>query len=324
MVLQESFIGALLPTLSGRSVTGNPQVWYTGSAVDQHVHEHGVVFARIRERGLDGNDPSLAYFEWSAADAFDADGKPITPETLDESVLADRDAWARANPGLGVRISEEHIENERRSMAARTFAVERLGVGDYPPTDAGALTVLDLTSWDSLADPDSRIAGSAWFALDVRPDRSAAAIAAAGQRPDGRAHVEIVDHGRGTGWVVERLREVVERQGAAAVVYDAAGPAASLAAELEASGVPVTSVSATDHARACGLIFDRVDQETLRHLGTSELRAAIHGAAQRPLGDAWAWSRKNSTVDISPLVAATLALWAAATIEVSSGWGVAA
>jgi len=30
------------------------------------------------------------------------------------------------------------------------------------------------------------------------------------------------------------------------------------------------------------------------------------------MGDgAWAWSRKNSMADISPLVAATLALWAA-------------
>ena len=35
----------------------------------------------------------------------------------------------------------------------------------------------------------------------------------------------------------------------------------------------------------------------------------MKGATKRPLGDAWAWSRKNSTVDISPLVAATLALW---------------
>jgi hypothetical protein len=29
------------------------------------------------------------------------------------------------------------------------------------------------------------------------------------------------------------------------------------------------------------------------------------------LADAWAWSRKNSATDISPLVASTLALWGA-------------
>ena len=42
------------------------------------------------------------------------------------------------------------------------------------------------------------------------------------------------------------------------------------------------------------------------------LRDAIRGAKSRPLGDQWAWSRKSSSVDISPLVAATLALGAAA------------
>ena len=54
--------GAMLPTVSARP---DAQVLYCGSAVDQQVHEHGAVFARIRERGMKGGDPSLAYFEWS-------------------------------------------------------------------------------------------------------------------------------------------------------------------------------------------------------------------------------------------------------------------
>jgi hypothetical protein len=45
------------------------------------------------------------------------------------------------------------------------------------------------------------------------------------------------------------------------------------------------------------------------------LADAIRGAATRKLGDSWAWSRRNSSVDISPLVASTLALWGAATLE---------
>jgi hypothetical protein len=63
MILPTSSHGALLPTLSARP---NPQVWYTGSAVDQNVHEHGEVLTSIRERGLKQDDPALAYFEWSA------------------------------------------------------------------------------------------------------------------------------------------------------------------------------------------------------------------------------------------------------------------
>jgi hypothetical protein len=75
--------------------------------------------------------------------------------------------------------------------------------------------------------------------------------------------------------------------------------------------VRVDVLSAQDYARACGAFFDTVDQKQLRHLGTTEFRSAIKGAATRPLGDAWAWSRKNSGVDITPLVAGTLALWGA-------------
>jgi hypothetical protein len=62
MVIPEAFLGALMPTLSAMP---NPQLWYTGSAVDQEHMEHGVVFARVRERALQGEDPSLAYFGWS-------------------------------------------------------------------------------------------------------------------------------------------------------------------------------------------------------------------------------------------------------------------
>ncbi len=66
MILPEAAHGALLPTLAARP---NSQVWYTGSAVDRFVHEHGVVLARVRQRGLAGDDPSLAYFEWSLSAA---------------------------------------------------------------------------------------------------------------------------------------------------------------------------------------------------------------------------------------------------------------
>jgi hypothetical protein len=53
-------------------------------------------------------------------------------------------------------------------------------------------------------------------------------------------------------------------------------------------------------------LVDIVAEENFAHLGSQELRDAVLGAAQRPVGDAWAWSRKNSSVNIAPLVAVTL------------------
>jgi hypothetical protein len=310
MFLSAHSHGALLPTLSARP---NPQVWYTGSAVDQLIHDDGVVFARVRERGLAGGDPSLVYFEWSAD--FDA------PDELEESNALDEALWARANPGLGIRIDPEHVAYEQRSMDDRTFAVERLGVGDWPET-TGLETIIDIDLWNSLSDTSSKIAGPVVFAFDVSPSRAAATISASGVREDGLAHVETVEQGRGTGWIVPRLVELVGKHEAAKVICDAVGPAAALIPELEKNEVAVETVTAQDYGRACGGFFDAVERRTVKHLGTPEIRSAIKGAATRPLGDAWAWSRKNSGVDITPLVAATLALWGAATAKAPpSGWG---
>jgi phage terminase large subunit-like protein len=94
MILPESAHGALLPTLSARP---NPQVWYTGSAVDQNIHEEGIVWSRIRERGIRGGDPALMYVEWSV--------NASSPDEVDQKIASDPEAWAQANPGLGIRIS---------------------------------------------------------------------------------------------------------------------------------------------------------------------------------------------------------------------------
>lgn len=298
MYIPEAMHGALLPTLSARP---NPQVWYTGSAVDRETMDDGVVFARVRERAIRGEDPALAYFGWSPP--FEH------PREVDEESASDPEMWAQANPGLGIRITSDHISREQRSMDPRTFAVERLGVGDWPATDGTAEQPISPEAWKALTDTNSSAGDPVCFAFDVTPDRSAAAIGVAGLRADGLSHVEVVDHRAGTSWIVDRIVALGESHKSGAVICDANGPAASLLPELEQRGVKVVTTNAKEYAQACGLFFDGIDQQTVRHLGTRELLSAIRGVVKRPLGDAWAWSRKNSSVDISPLVAITLARW---------------
>jgi hypothetical protein len=297
MHIPEPMHGALMPTLSAMP---NPQLWYTGSAVDQETMENGVVFARVRERALRASDSTLAYFGWSPAIEH--------PDHVTETQASDPEVWAQGNPGLGIRISAEWIQKEQASMAPRTFAVERLGVGDWPAlTVDGA--VISATTWLSLRDPASKRDGPVWFAFDVPEDRSGAAICAAGRRTDGLFHVEVVEHRPGTDWVVGRLEELERKHQPEAILYDHKAPAASLEKQIENAQVSVKPINSSEHAQACGVLFDAVEQRTVRHLGTAETLTAIKGAVKRPLGDAWAWSRKSSTVDISPLVACTIALW---------------
>jgi hypothetical protein len=302
MILPEVTVGALMPTLSA---VPDPQVWYAGSPVDRLIHDDGFVLARLRRRALAGGDPSLAYYEWSV--------EHDDPDTLDPTLAASPDSWAQANPGLGIRIDPRSIENELRSVDARTFAVERLGIGDWPTE--GEEAVVDLDLWDSLVDSRSLIAGPPVFAFDVSPDRSRASIAAAGLRGDKLVHVELAAQDRGTGWLTSWLPERVERHRAATVVCDGAGPASALVPELERRGVKVRTLATAEYAKACGGFVDSVTEARLRHMGQTELRASLRGASTRTLGDAWAWSRKSSGVDITPLVAATLATWVAADVR---------
>lgn len=297
MIVKEAMVGDMMPTLSARP---NPQVVYTGSAVDRMVHPEGIVFARVRERGVKGDD-RLAYFEWSLGFG--------SPDDVPAGVAADPGAWAEANPAFGIRIDAEFTESERRTMSPRTFAVERLGVGDWPLTDPDAGAVIPLDVWRGLADAGSEpaVGSSVVIAFDVLPDRSAASIAAAGLRGDGLVHGEVVDRREGTGWIVPRLLELKAAHKVSRFVCDGAGPSAGVLEECELARLKVEALGTRDFVRACGGFFDRVANGSFRHLGEGVLEASVRGAVKRPLGDAWAWSRKGS-VDATPLVAVTLAV----------------
>lgn len=299
MILGDEPIAAILPTLSARP---NPQILYGASA---GIGAPSVQLARLRKRALGGDDPSLAYFEWSAQLCHERCNRHCRRH--DDP--ADPQTWAKANPALGIRITADFIARERLAMAATKFAIERLGVGDYP-ADGASWEVISEDAWSALADARSDVVDPVAIAVDTTPDRSATAIAIAGRRADDALHVEVIEHWPGTGWAVERVVELVEKWRPCAVVIDAAGPAGSLIADLETKGVDVVTPSAREVAQACGQLYDAVvDTKTLRHRDQVPLTTALAGASKRDLGGAWAWARKGLSVDISPLVAVTLAAW---------------
>lgn len=303
MDISEKAHGALLPTLSARD---NPQVVYTGSAVDEDVHDNGIVFARVRDRAL-RRESDLAYYEWRPQVPAKENGEEGGPDEVTPELAADPQAWQAANPAHRIRITTEHIAKEQRSMNPRTFAVERLGVGAWPSVNAKPAEI-DLEKWVRCRDEDSVIRDPVVIAYDVRPDRGASAIVAAGWRDDGLPGVEVIDHRAGTGWVTDRLQGLQDSHFPEAIGCDGKSPGAALLGTLKNLGVEVEAWTLDDHARACGVFFDCVENETLRHLGTQDLDNAVRGAAKRSVGDRWLWSRRESQVDITPLVAATLAL----------------
>ena len=294
IVLDEAYeldavaMAALLPTLSARP---NPQLVYASSApmaTSTFLHS-------VRARALtaiETGEPAgrLAFLEWSADPQDD---------------LTSIETWRKANPALGIRITEEFIANELAVMGEnlREFARERLGI---PDGQDGSTNVIPLDAFNQLIDLDSQITSRIVLGLDVSPERSWASVAAAGRRDDGLAHIEVVDRRPGTGWVVERVVEVAKRWGAS-IRVDSASPAASVIPELEALGVDVIEVHLQEMARSCGALLDGVTNHRLRHLDQASLTNAVTGAKKRTVGDVWAWARQSSAVDITPLVAVTLA-----------------
>jgi hypothetical protein len=319
--LPNTSVDALMPTMSARD---NPQLWYGSSAADKNIAPCEQL-ARVRRRGIKGEDPSLFYAEWSIDPhtkecARDAEGV-IT--CTDHDNADDPEAWAKANPALGIRISVEHVARERASMGAKGFGRERLGVGDWPEDDVAKWEVIPEAKWRAVADEHSEAPGKVAFAIHVSPDRSWAAIATAGRRADGLLHVEVVDHRPGTKWVPERAMQLQLRWDPCAWVVDAGSPAGSLIADLEAvkSEQPdgeavkleITKPTHREVGHAFGQMVDGVMPEegepTVRVLPHPALDAAVAGAVTRPLGDAKAWDSKAASVDICPLVAATFAAW---------------
>jgi hypothetical protein len=315
MILPEVFLGATVPTLSARP---NPQICLSGSAPDEEDPAHdGVVLAKRRTRALTSSDPSLAYFEHSAAVGDDPSNED--PATVPASILDDPARWAEANPGLS-RIGLEYIANERRAMSDRQFAVERLSIGKYPDITGAANKVINAAAWAELADSASRIETGHMFAFDVDPGQAWATLSAAGVRGDGLYHAGVVEHQRGIGWVVDSSKGWLERYPNARLVVDPRIDLANLLKELSDASIQPVTTTASDYKDACGGFLQAVVDKRLRYMPPQpELDAAVAGATTQPLLDAWKWSRKSGAL-ITPLVSCTLALWGVRTQGAPQVW----
>lgn len=315
VVLDEAFalradhMGALVPTLSARP---DPQLVYGSSA----AKADSTVLHDIVERGRAGNDARMAYFEWCAPDPGDAcaKGKNCTHGREVVGCGCDNlDLLRLANPALGRRIMPDTIRSERRALPPPEFARERMGWHDEL---VRSVTPITEEKWCAGHDSASSVLDPVALGVDVTPDRSMGAVAIAGRRSDGRWHGELVEHRAGTGWVIARLVELARRHGPCVLVIDTTSPAGSLLQPLLDAGFveqprdgqwQLHCVSGREYAQACGALVDDINNDAWRHLGQGPLDDAAKGAVTRPLADAFGWARRHSGVDISPLVAVTLA-----------------
>lgn len=268
--------------------SGDPQTVLVGTP-PRGTAGRGDAFGRERDTALAGGDGRSCWFEWS--NEADAD-------------MADDRVVARVNPALGIRIGWAAVDDERALMGvdSEEFARERGGVWGGSGGGAG---VVDPDVWRALVDAESKPVRVA-FAVDVPPEGKRASIARVGVRADGLVHAE-VDSRSGTSWAVDELVRLSKRRNAVVAVAGN-GRAAALIPGFVRGGVEPVVYGASAQAAATSEFLDRVDEGTIRHMGQVELAVAVDGARLRRVGDAAALQRRDTGVDISPLVAVTLGL----------------
>ena len=259
----------------------------------------------VADEAADGS--ALGLFEWSAPPGADP---------------ADPRSWAMANPSLGYTITLDAMRDAQADDPEDVFKTECLcqwvTSAVAPPFPVGA--------WDAGKDEGSSVAEGSpvWFGVDISADRARSSIAVCGARADGDWHVELAERRSGTGWLVGWFQAAAPTyEGGMRVAMQSRGaPVASMMDVIAAiDGVEVVECAGKDVAGWAGRMWDAVsacdpesdsDATPVRHRTQPALDLAANVAATRPMGDgAWAWDRNKSLEDISPLVAATMALGAA-------------
>lgn len=287
---------AIVPAMRTRP---EPQFWIVSTAgTAEATWFHGWVDAG-RSMVERGQRSSLAFFEWSAGD----DDDPADPAT-----------WWRCMPALGVTMAESVIRDEFDKALAQPDGLSgfrRASLNQRTQTRRDPVfsdEVWAAAQLDQVEPDRSRVA----FGVEVAEDRSHTSIVVAAGLGDATV-VQLLDRRPGTGWVAERLASLMSHR-PVGVAFDPSGPAGSLAPTIDAVCAPrcvVTRATGAEQAKACGAFADGLAELRVRVLSDGVFDAALASAMKRPLGDgAWAWGRRSSTADISPLVAATLAVWA--------------
>jgi phage terminase large subunit-like protein len=285
-ILTENAIDDMVPSTN---TAANPLVLFMGTPPKEK--DPSEVFTRKRAEALSGEDTDTVFIEFSADPEADPD---------------DRKQWAKANPSYPRRTPAAAIQRMKKNLTLPSFLREGLGIWDEVELDQ----VIPAEHWKITLDAASTLVGDVALAVEVSEDRAWSAIGAAGRSsiedPPGMVHGELVAYDAGTDWIVADLVKRCPKAGTKQVVVAKGSPAASLAAAIKKAGLEVVEVTTDEQARFCGDLYDAVIEHRFRHRDQAALSVAVRGAVKRDVGDgAWCWSRRRSSVDISPLSAVT-------------------
>lgn len=178
--------------------------------------------------------------------------------------------------------------------------------------------ILPAEHWAETVDNVSRRAAGSkiYAALDINYERSRSFIATAARRDDGNLHIEIALAARGTDWVIPWLSGKDEagvdrrKKFAGVAVQKTGAPASGMIEDLRLAGIPVVEWGpGVEVAGGCHMFYDQITEHRIYHRRAPVLDRAAASGISRRVGEGWVFDRRNSPIDVSPLVACTAAAW---------------
>ena len=289
--LPEHILGGIVPARAARPASQMLLVSTAGIIGESEVME------RFRKMALEP-DSEIGIAEWSCPDTLD----PFDSKAWPKFMPAFHEPWFSA---AGVR----------RAMRANTAHDFRRYFGNQW---VEVLEELIPADWweqatnETLTPPVGKVA----LAFDVNTDPAGASIAGAFPYGEDKWHMDLVEYQRGESvmWLVDRMRHHIQRYKPTVVISAGNSPVRGIAAEISnycaEMGVPYKSASVADMGAAAVLMMDGLRNGSLTHDSGPAFDAAAVKSRAKPAGDMWVFDRSKSLVDVSPMVATTLAVFA--------------
>lgn len=247
-------------------------------------------------------DRGFALFDWSAPEGCAWD---------------DEQGILQANPSIGYsEITVDSIRAERHGMTEARYRTEDLC--QWVP--AVVETYIKPEEWSACEVPvlevKIRKGSRTVWGIDTAADRSMTYIGAAVETETGLPFVTVWEARVGTLWVVPFMKQLAEESGSREVVIQARGaPAMEFIQPLKDADLDVHAVEGSWFGVATGRLRDRVRGRDVIVVEQPAVSLAVSGGITKRFGETDAWNRSGSAVDVSPLVALTLALFGLETME---------
>lgn len=270
------------------------QAWMFSNAGDQH----SVILNKLRDRALahiNGSKDSIAWFEWSGVPDI-----KIDPESKEFW-----DSISCANPSLGYSI---HPDNIRAILSDDESIIRTEVLCNWVNTINPVITP---NAWGQCASPKLKLDKEAttWLAIDLSPDRKAAALVAA-QKLVGEGQFLVVllntwsnPSALDDKYLANEISGWVRKYHTEVVAYSARTSSA-VALRLKPAGINVEAIDGQEYATSCDEMLSAINAGRLRHLDQEEFNRQALSAVKLPYGDGgWVMGRKVSNTIIAAVVA---------------------